>query len=143
MNSQPRRVSEDDVSEGSSEYHAELAAPYSSSEGEVAKLELERQSSVSLAEKTEQDRHIAQLTEELALKSTLLEQAEANAAEASKRAGLELPEHADRLLTHMQARARATCYYLATSNMKRSSQTCVPSSGGKRVRIGGSPITTR
>jgi hypothetical protein len=33
-----------------------------------------------------------------------LEQSEANAAEASKRAGLELPEHADRLLTHMQAR---------------------------------------
>jgi hypothetical protein len=34
-----------------------------------------------------------------ALKSALLEQAEANAAEAAKRAGVELREHADRLLT--------------------------------------------
>jgi len=45
-----------------------------------------------------QEQHIAQLTDELVLKSALLEQAEANAAEAAKRAGLELREHADRLL---------------------------------------------
>jgi phage-related minor tail protein len=62
-------------------------------------LELERQPSVSLAVQTERDQRIAQLTDELALKSALLEQAEANAAEAAKRAGMELPEHADRLLT--------------------------------------------
>ena len=97
MNSKPRPVPEDDVGEGSSEYHAELAAPHSSPEGEVARLELERQLSVSLAEKTERDRRIAQLTEELALKSTLLEQAEANAVEAARHVGPEPCEHADDL----------------------------------------------
>jgi chromosome segregation ATPase len=57
-------------------------------------LELERQLSVSLAAQTERDQHIARLT-------ALLEQSEAKAAEAAKRAGaagLELREHADRLL---------------------------------------------
>ena len=58
-------------------------------------LELERKLSISLAER---DQRIVQLTDELARKSTLLVQAEANAAEAAKRAGLELREHADRLL---------------------------------------------
>jgi hypothetical protein len=83
VNSKPRRVPEDDVSEGSTEYHGKFAAPYSSSEGEVTRLELERQLSVSLAAQTERDQRIAQLTDELALKSALLEQAEANAAEAA------------------------------------------------------------
>jgi hypothetical protein len=101
VNSKPRRVLEDDVDEGSSEYHAKFAASHSSSEGQVARFELERQLSILLAAQTERDRRIAQLTEELALKSTLLEQSEAN---ASKRAGLELREHADRILTHMQGR---------------------------------------
>jgi hypothetical protein len=55
-------------------------------------LELERQLSILLAAQTERDQRIARLT-------TLLEQAEGNAAEAAKRAGLELREHADRLLT--------------------------------------------
>jgi hypothetical protein len=41
---------------------------------------------------TERDHHIAQLTDELALKSALLEQAEANVVEAARRAGPELPE---------------------------------------------------
>jgi chromosome segregation ATPase len=58
-------------------------------------LELERKPSVLLAARTERDRHIAQLTEELALKSTLLEQAEANAVEAARRAGSELREYVD------------------------------------------------
>jgi hypothetical protein len=80
---------EDGVSEGPMEYHAKFSAPHSSSEGE-ASLELERQLSVSLAAGTERDRRIAQLTEELALKSSLLEQAEANAVEAAGRAGSEL-----------------------------------------------------
>jgi len=100
VNNKPRRV---DAGEGSAEYHTKFAAPHSSSEGEVTRLELERQLSISLAAQTERDQRIAQLTDELALKSTLLEQAEANATEAAKRAGLELREHADRL-THMQAR---------------------------------------
>jgi hypothetical protein len=58
-------------------------------------LELERQLSVSLAAQAERDHHIAQLTDELALKSARLEQAEANAVEAARRAGPELREHAD------------------------------------------------
>jgi hypothetical protein len=41
--------------------------------------------------------HLAQLTNELPLKSTLLEQAEANAAQATKRVGLEPREQGDRL----------------------------------------------
>ena len=51
----------------------------------------EQQLSVFLAAQTEQDQRIARLT-------TLLEQAEANAAGAEKRAGLEFRQHADRLL---------------------------------------------
>ena len=56
-------------------------------------MEFERPLSILLATQIERDQRIAQLTDELVLKSTLLEEAEANAAEA-KRAGL----HADRLL---------------------------------------------
>jgi chromosome segregation ATPase len=93
VNSKPRRVPEDDVSECSMECRAN-----SSPEGEVTRLELGRELSVPLAALTERDHRIAQLTDELALKSALLEQSEANAAEAAKRAGLELREHADRLL---------------------------------------------
>ena len=104
VNSIPRRVPEDDVSEGSTEYHAKLVAPHSSSEGEVASLEnegitrLERQLSALLTAQTERDQQVAQLTAKLAVKSALLEQAEANVAEAAKRAGLELREHTDQLL---------------------------------------------
>jgi hypothetical protein len=58
-------------------------------------VELERQLSATLAAKTERDQHLAQLTEELALKSALLERAEAN---ATKRAGPEPRELADRPL---------------------------------------------
>ncbi|KAF8492357.1 hypothetical protein F5888DRAFT_1730017 [Russula emetica] len=98
VNNKPRRVPEDDVNGGSTEYHVKFTAPHSSSEGEATRLELERQLLVSLAARTERDQRIAQLTDDLALKSALLEQAEANVAEAAKRAGLELREHADRLL---------------------------------------------
>ena len=94
MNIKPRRVQEDGVSEVSTEHHAGFAGPYSFSEGDVTRLDLERQLSVLLAAQTERDQSIARLSDELALKSALLEQAEANAAEAAKRAGL----HADRLL---------------------------------------------
>jgi hypothetical protein len=96
--SKPRRVPEDDARESSTEYYAKFTAPHSSSEGEVARLELEWQLSVLLAVQAERGHRIAQLTDELALKSALLEQSEANAAEAVKRAGLEPHEHADRLL---------------------------------------------
>jgi len=98
VNSKPRGVPEDDVNEGSTEYHAKFAVPHFSSEGEVASLKLERQLSVLLAAQAERDQRIARLTDELALKSALLEQAEANATDAAKRAGLGLREHADRLL---------------------------------------------
>ena len=90
VNSKPRRVPEGDVSEGSTEYHGKFVAPHYS-EGEVTRLELERQLSVSLAAQAERDQRIARLT-------ALLEQAEANAAEAAKRAGRELRERTDRLL---------------------------------------------
>jgi hypothetical protein len=64
-------------------------------------LEVERQLSAALTSidtgQTERDQRIARLADELA-KSALLEQAEANVAEAAKRTGLELREHADRLL---------------------------------------------
>jgi hypothetical protein len=81
-----------------------FAAPYSSSEGEVARLEherfiqLERQLLISLAAQTERDQRIVQLADELALKTSLLEQAEANAAETAQHAGLELRDHVDRPL---------------------------------------------
>ena len=113
VNSMPRRVPEDDVSKGSTEDHAKLvaAAPHSSSEGEVGILEyegmiwLERQLSALLTAQNERDQQITQLTAKLAVKSALLEQAEANAVKAAEsaadtanRAGLELREHADQLL---------------------------------------------
>jgi hypothetical protein len=95
VSTKPRPIPEDDVqaSEGSIEYHRKVAAPRSSSEGQVTRLELEQQLSVSLAAQTERDHRIAQLTKELALKCTLLEQAEANAVEAARRAEPEQREH--------------------------------------------------
>ena len=60
--------------------------------------ELERLLSETLTVQTEQDRRVAQLTDELALKSTLLERAETNAAEAKRIAELERRENRDRLL---------------------------------------------
>jgi hypothetical protein len=61
-------------------------------------MELERQLSATLAAKMERDQRLVLLTEELALRSAILEQAEANAVEATKRAGQEPREPADRLL---------------------------------------------
>jgi hypothetical protein len=99
VNGKPRRVpEEDDDGEASAEYRAKFAVPDASSKGEVARLELERQLSATLAAQTERDQRLTQLIDELALKSALLEQAEANAAEATRRAGPELREQADRLL---------------------------------------------
>jgi hypothetical protein len=109
LESKPRRPSEDDVREDSTEFHGKFAAPHSSTKGEVTRLELERQLSVLPAVQTERDRRITRLT-------ALLEQAEANAAEAAKRVGLEhagrllmqtsLVERRDAELVDMQARVR-------------------------------------
>jgi hypothetical protein len=118
MNDKPRRVpEEDDDSEGSTEPHAKLVAPDASSKKEVARLEherialLEQQLSQTLAAQIERDRRIAQLTDQLAQKSALLERAEVNVVEAKKRAGLEqreLQEKPDKSqLPHDQAEANA------------------------------------
>jgi chromosome segregation ATPase len=74
------------------EQNPKFSAPHSSSEREVTKLELERRLSVSLSER---GHRIAQLTDELALNSAILEQAEANAVETARRAGSELREYMD------------------------------------------------
>jgi chromosome segregation ATPase len=86
---------EDDDSEGPTEHYMKLVAPGDSFEREFAQLQservadLEQQLSDTLAER---DRHVVQLTDELALKSAQLEQA----AEEMKRARLELRElHAE------------------------------------------------
>ena len=98
INNKLRGVQEEDDSEGSTEHLAKLIGPDSFSGKEVARSEqeritdLERQLSETLAER---DRHIAQaaqLTDQLAQKTVLLDQAEANALEEKKRAGLELRE---------------------------------------------------
>ena len=76
----------------------EPVVPDTSSEKQVARLEheriadLERQLSEILVAQTERDRYIVQLTEQLAQKCALLEQAEANVAETKKLAGVELRE---------------------------------------------------
>ena len=93
------RDPEDGVGEGSTECRGELSGPHSSSEGEVTRLELEWQLSVSLSVQTERGHRIAQLTDELALKSALLEQAEANAADGKRRARLELVDTQTKLKT--------------------------------------------
>ncbi|KAI0308283.1 hypothetical protein B0F90DRAFT_1665117 [Multifurca ochricompacta] len=93
-------------------YRAKLAALESSSEGEVTRLErerlaeLERQLSVTLTAQAEQDRRLAQLSDEFTLKSTLLERAEANAAEAAKRAGLLEEKHVRVLRDHTDVQER-------------------------------------
>jgi hypothetical protein len=91
----PGRVSEeDDNGKGSTDHHAKSVAPGAPSGKEVARLEdgcfiePERQPSETLVAKTELGRRIAQLTDELALNSALLEQA----AEGKKCARLELRE---------------------------------------------------
>ena len=96
VNSMPRRVPENDVSEGSAEYYGRLTAPPYSSE--VTRSELERQLSGLLAAQTERDQLIARQTDELELKSALLEQAELNAAQENGRARLELRKYEHRLL---------------------------------------------
>jgi hypothetical protein len=112
-----RVLEEDDDGEGSTEHHAKLMAADAPSGKETARLEdgrlieLERQLSETLAVQTERDRRIAQLTDQLAQKSALLERAEVNVVEAKKRAGLEQRELQEKLdksqLPHNQAEANA------------------------------------
>ena len=89
--------------EGSTEYHVMFSAS-NAPEIEVAGLEhehiteLQQLLSETLAVQTEQDRRLAKLTDELALKSALLEQANTNAAEVKRSAELERRENSDRLL---------------------------------------------
>ncbi|KAI0283620.1 hypothetical protein BGY98DRAFT_1093720 [Russula aff. rugulosa BPL654] len=94
--SEPRRVpEEDDDGEGSTEHHAKLVALAPSGK-EITQLEdgrlveLERQLLETLVAKIGRDRRVAQMTDELALKSALLEQVETTAAEAKNHAELEL-----------------------------------------------------
>ena len=89
----PRHVpGEDNKLEGSTKHHAKLVAPDGPSRKETARskdgrlIELERQLSETLIAKSERDRRIAQLADDLAKKSALHEQA----AEERKRARLEL-----------------------------------------------------
>ncbi|KII94183.1 hypothetical protein PLICRDRAFT_99563 [Plicaturopsis crispa FD-325 SS-3] len=111
-------------------YRAKLAAYEASSAGDVARLEreraadLERQLSQAVSDRASQERKLTELDESLSLQTTLLEQAEARAADASKRADLleeshdrtsqshselqerhalleaQLRDHEERLLTH-------------------------------------------
>ncbi|KAI8980785.1 hypothetical protein BD414DRAFT_420720 [Trametes punicea] len=73
-------------------YRAKLAALETSSDNEVVRAErervadLERQLSAALAGQAERDRKIKELNDSLSLQTTLLEQAEARADDASKRA---------------------------------------------------------
>ena len=102
MNVKARHVlEEDDDSEGSTEHHGMIVMGDACSEKEISQLEhehitdLERPLSKTHAAQTGWEREIAQLTEQLAQKSALLEQVEANAAqvaESKKRAGRELHE---------------------------------------------------
>ena len=70
-------------------YRAKLAAMESSSDGDVARIErdrtvdLERQLAAALAGQTERDRKIQELNDAVSLQTTLLEQAEARADDAS------------------------------------------------------------
>jgi hypothetical protein len=99
VDDKPRRVpQEDDDSESSTEHLANHVAPETSSEEEdfwlehERLIELERQLSAMRAAQSERDRRITLLTDQLIQKNALLEQAEANAAEARKRAILERHE---------------------------------------------------
>lgn len=73
-------------------YRAKLAAMEHSNDSEVRRLELERLADVEkhisalMTERWAQDRKIAELSDSLALQTTLCEQAEARAVDATKRA---------------------------------------------------------
>lgn len=87
-------------------YRAKVAALEAAAPEELVRVErdrlviLERQLSSMLAERAEKDRKIGELSDSLALTTTLLEQAEARAVDASKRADLLEDSHEERLREH-------------------------------------------
>ena len=106
VDDKPRYVSQEgDDRESSTGHRAKLLAPDTSSQKGVLRLEhervieLERQLLAMRAAQTERDQHIAQQADNLVKKSALLEQAEANAAEAKLVQG-ELQARVDELLLY-------------------------------------------
>jgi chromosome segregation ATPase len=87
-------------------YRAKLTAFENANEPEVARLErervadLERHMSTLMNERWEQDRTLSEISDSLALHTTLYEQAEARAADANKRAELIEESHERTLQRH-------------------------------------------
>lgn len=94
-------------------YRAKLSAYESGSEGDIARLErervfeLERQLSSMTSLAAEKDRKIAELGDSLSLQTTLLEQAEARAADSSKRAEMVEEAHERTVREHMSLQEKA------------------------------------
>ncbi|KAK7064380.1 cell polarity protein [Favolaschia claudopus] len=93
-------------------YRAKLSALESSNDAEVTRLEKERISELekrvhALAqEQWEQDRRMNEVSDSLALQTTLCEQAEARAADASKRAEVAEESHERTVLRHNSIQER-------------------------------------
>ncbi|KAJ7706377.1 hypothetical protein B0H17DRAFT_1156675 [Mycena rosella] len=95
-------------------YRAKLSAFENANEAEVVRVErervadLERHMSTLMNERWEQDRKVVELSDSLALQTTLYEQAEARAADASKRAELVDESHERTLQRHNNLQERHT-----------------------------------
>ncbi|ESK98105.1 cell polarity protein [Moniliophthora roreri MCA 2997] len=93
-------------------YRAKMAALEASNESEALRLErqrvsdLERDLSNIMNERWAQDRKIAELNDSLALQTTLYEQAEARAGDASKRAEMLEENHHQLNKTHIELQTR-------------------------------------
>lgn len=93
-------------------YRAKIAALESSSPEDLARVErdriviLERRLSAMLTERTEKDRKIGELSDSLALQTTLLEQAEAKSVEVMKRAEMLEDAHEEKLRDHADLQER-------------------------------------
>ncbi|KAJ7630754.1 hypothetical protein FB45DRAFT_833493 [Roridomyces roridus] len=93
-------------------YRAKLTALENANEAEAGRIErervadLERQMSTLVSERWEQDRKLSELSDSLALQTTLCEQAEALAADASKRAELADESHERTMQRHNSIQER-------------------------------------
>jgi chromosome segregation ATPase len=93
-------------------YRAKLSAFENSSEADVIRVEQERVADLEkrmfglMNERWEQDRKLSELSDSLALQTTLCEQAEARAADASKRAELVEESHERTLQRHNNIQER-------------------------------------
>lgn len=93
-------------------YRAKVAALEAAAPEDLVRVErdrlviLERQLSSMLAERAEKDRKIGELSDSLALTTTLLEQAEARAVDASKRAELLEDSHEEKVREHADLQDR-------------------------------------